>query len=62
VQNLAENGAMLLILALYTLTVRAGAPITGLASGFGVLLAVAMSALGWYRWRAVRSLRRSPAT
>jgi len=62
VQNLAENTAMLLMLALYTLTVRAGASITGLAGGFGVLLALAMSALGWYRWRSQQLLRRSPAT
>ena len=46
VQNFAENTAMLLMLALYSLIVRAGAPITGLAGGFGVLLALAMSALG----------------
>jgi LPLT family lysophospholipid transporter-like MFS transporter len=62
VQNLAENTAMLLVLALYTLAVRAGAPITGLAAGFGVLLALAMSALGWYRWRSQQLLKRAPAT
>ncbi len=62
VQNLGENTSMLLMLALYTLTVRAGAPITALASGFGVLLALAMGVLGWYRWRSQQLLRRSPAT
>jgi LPLT family lysophospholipid transporter-like MFS transporter len=62
VQNFAEYSSMLLMLGLYTLTVRAGVPVTGLASGFGVLLALAMSALGWYRWRSQQLLSRSPAT
>jgi hypothetical protein len=44
------------------LTVRAGAPITGLAGGFGLLLALAMSVLGWYRWRSQQLLRKLPAT
>jgi len=61
VQNFVEYTAMLVMLALYSLTVRAGVPVTGLASGFGVLLALAMSALGWYRWRSQQLLRKSPA-
>jgi LPLT family lysophospholipid transporter-like MFS transporter len=51
VQNLAENSAMLLMIALYTLAVRAGMPITTLVAVFGGLLSVAMSALWVYRWR-----------
>jgi LPLT family lysophospholipid transporter-like MFS transporter len=62
VQNLAEYTSMLLMLALYTLAVRAGAPVTALATGFGTALALAMSALCWYRWRSRQLLRRSPAT
>lgn len=61
VQNFAEYTSMLLMLGLYTLTIRAGASITGLAAGFGALLALAMAALGWYRWRSQQLLRRSPA-
>jgi len=61
VQNFVEYTAMLLMLGLYSLIVRAGVPITGLAGGFGALLALAMSALGWYRWRSQQLLRKSPA-
>ncbi len=61
VQNLAENSAMLLMLGLYTLTVRAGVPIPMLAAGFGVLLALAMGALLVYRWRTVVNGRKSQA-
>lgn len=60
VQNLAENGAMLLMLGLYTLTVRAGVPIPVLAAAFGVILMLAMGALLVYRWRS--RLSSSPAT
>lgn len=62
VQNLCENASMLLMLGLYTLTVRAGAPIVTLAAGFGAMLALAMGALCVYRWRSRQALRRSPAT
>ena len=60
VQNLIEYTTMLLMIALYTLAVRAGAPIVGLAAGFGTVLALAMGALWVYRWRY--RLRTSPAT
>jgi hypothetical protein len=30
--------------------------------GAGVLLALAMSVLGWYRWRSQQLLRKLPAT
>jgi MFS transporter, LPLT family, lysophospholipid transporter len=51
VQNLAENSAMLLMIGLYTLAVRAGAPIVSIAGLFGVALAVAIGALWAYRAR-----------
>ena len=51
VQNLAENSAMLLMIGLYTLAVRAGAPIVSIAGLFGVALAVAIGALWAYRVR-----------
>jgi LPLT family lysophospholipid transporter-like MFS transporter len=50
VQNLAENSAMLLMIGFYTLTVRAGAPVTGIAAGFGGALSLAIGAL-WLRRR-----------
>jgi LPLT family lysophospholipid transporter-like MFS transporter len=61
VQNFVEYTSMLLMLGLYALTVRAGASITGLAGGFGILLVLSMSALSWYRWRSQQLLSRSPA-
>ncbi len=45
VQNLGENAAMLLMLGLYSLAVKAGAPIVGIGIGFGVVFALAISAL-----------------
>ena len=51
VQNLAENSAMLVMIGLYTLAVRAGAPIVNIAGLFGVALAVAIGALWLYRVR-----------
>jgi MFS transporter, LPLT family, lysophospholipid transporter len=50
VQNLAENSAMLLMIGFYTLTVRAGAPVTGIAASFGAALSLAIGAL-WLRRR-----------
>src|ERR1700736_2379452 len=52
VQNLAENGAMLVMIGLYTLAVRAGTPIVGIAGVFGAGLAVA---IGWLWLHRVRS-------
>jgi LPLT family lysophospholipid transporter-like MFS transporter len=52
VQNLAENGAMLLMIGLYTLAVRSGAPITAIAAIFGTGLSVAISALWLQRRRS----------
>ena len=60
VQNLAENTAMLLMLGLYTVVVRAGAPIPGLAAGFGGALALSIGALWLHRARSRPT--PSPAT
>ena len=49
VQNLGENGAMLIMLGLYTLAIRAGAPAVATGVGFGVLFAAAIAALWWKR-------------
>jgi LPLT family lysophospholipid transporter-like MFS transporter len=50
VQNLAENSAILLMIGFYSLAVRAGAPITGIAVGFGAALSLAIGML-WLRRR-----------
>jgi MFS transporter, LPLT family, lysophospholipid transporter len=51
VQNLAENGAMLVMIGLYTAAVRAGAPISGIAGIFGASLSIAIAALWVHRVR-----------
>lgn len=45
VQNLGENAAMLLMLGLFSLAIKTGAPIIGIGCGFGVVFALAISAL-----------------
>jgi LPLT family lysophospholipid transporter-like MFS transporter len=52
IQNLAENSMMLLMIGLYTLTSRAGAPVRLTAVGFGVCLATAIAGLWIYRVRS----------
>lgn len=52
VQNLAENSAMLVMIGLYTLAVRAGAPVVGIAGLFGIALAVAIGGLWMHRVRS----------
>jgi LPLT family lysophospholipid transporter-like MFS transporter len=52
VQNLAENGAMLLMIGLYTLAARAGVPIVHIAAVFGVGLSMAIGLLWLYRARS----------
>jgi LPLT family lysophospholipid transporter-like MFS transporter len=52
VQNLAENGAMLLMIGLYTLAVHAGAPVVEVAVIFGVALSAAIVLLWVYRARS----------
>jgi MFS transporter, LPLT family, lysophospholipid transporter len=54
VQNLAENTAMLLMIALYTLAMRAGAPVIRIAAVFGLCLSIAIAALWVYRARGRR--------
>ncbi|MGR5955397.1 lysophospholipid transporter LplT [Enterobacter ludwigii] len=52
VQNLGENLAMLLMLGLYSLAVKAGAPVVGIGVGFGGLFALAIAGLWvWQRRR-----------
>lgn len=51
VQNLGENAAMLLMLALYSLVVKLGVPVVGVGVGFGVVFALAISALWWSQRR-----------
>jgi LPLT family lysophospholipid transporter-like MFS transporter len=50
VQNLAENTAMLVLIGLYTLVDRAGAPAGATAAGFGAALSLAIGLL-WLLWR-----------
>lgn len=59
VQNLGENTAMLLMLALYSLVVKVGVPVIGIGVGFGVLFALAIVIL----WGGLlRSRRRTTRT
>jgi LPLT family lysophospholipid transporter-like MFS transporter len=51
VQNLVENTAMLLMIGLYTIAVRAGVPVVTTAGVFGAALAAAIGALWLYRVR-----------
>ena len=50
VQNLVENTAMLVLLGLYTLVERAGAPVGTTAAAFGAALSLAIGVL-WIQWR-----------
>ena len=52
VQNLGENSAMLLMLGLYTLAIKAGAPAVATGVGFGVLFALAITVL--WLWRPAK--------
>ncbi|HEY3590244.1 MAG TPA: lysophospholipid transporter LplT [Buttiauxella sp.] len=45
VQNLGENTAMLLMLGLFSLAVKTGAPIVGIGIGFGAVFALAIGGL-----------------
>ncbi len=51
VQNLAENASMLVMIGLYTLAVRAGASITGIAMVFGLGLSASIGILWVHRVR-----------
>jgi LPLT family lysophospholipid transporter-like MFS transporter len=52
VQNLGENTAMLLMLGLYSLVVKMGIPVIGVGVGFGVVFALAITALWWSQRQA----------
>lgn len=52
VQNLGENIAMLIMLGLYTLAIKAGAPAVATGVGFGVLFALAIALL--WLWRPAK--------
>ncbi|MFZ4835504.1 lysophospholipid transporter LplT [Rouxiella sp. Mn2063] len=54
VQNLAENTAMLLMLGLYSLVVKLGVPVIGIGAGFGVIFALAIVGLWWWKVRQPR--------
>jgi MFS transporter, LPLT family, lysophospholipid transporter len=60
VQNLAENSTMLLMIGIYTLAVRAHAPITGIAAGFGAMLALSIGALWLHRARRLKVTTATP--
>ncbi|EOV8959091.1 lysophospholipid transporter LplT [Cronobacter turicensis] len=49
VQNLGENTAMLLMLGLYSLTVKLSLPVVGIGVGFGAIFALAIA--GLWLWR-----------
>lgn len=51
VQNFAENAAMLLLVSVYGVAMKAGAPVMGIATGFGVLLLVLIGLLALFRLR-----------
>ena len=55
VQNLCENGVMLLMIGLYISIVRAGAPIPVVAAGFGAAVSIAIGCLWLYRRNSARA-------
>ncbi|MDN0087702.1 lysophospholipid transporter LplT [Yersinia nurmii] len=54
VQNLGENTAMLLMLALYSLVIKLGAQVVAVGIGFGVIFALAIASLWVWQWRQKR--------
>src|SRR4051812_26205054 len=54
VQNLAENAAMLIMIGVYMLALRAGAPITAIAAGFGGALSLPIGGLWIHRSRKLK--------
>lgn len=61
VQNLAENTLMLLMIGLYTLALWLRLSVVVIATGFGVALAVAITALWVQRVRAHGAMAGTPA-
>lgn len=50
VQNLGENTAMLLMLGLYSVVIKLGAPVVAVGVGFGVIFALAITVLWIWQW------------
>lgn len=55
VQNLYENSAMLLMLGLYSLAIKLGAPVVGVGIAFGVLFVLAITVL--WLWKVLQARR-----
>lgn len=51
VQNLGENSAMLLMLGIYSLAIKLGAPAVATGVGFGALFALAIALLWGWQWK-----------
>ncbi|GAA0471658.1 MULTISPECIES: lysophospholipid transporter LplT [Tatumella] len=58
VQNFGENIAMLLLLALYTLTIRLGASVIVTGMAFGGLFSLAIAGLWLWQWRGKSAVRQ----
>ena len=58
VQNFGENIAMLLLLALYTLTIRLGASVIVTGMAFGGLFSLAIAGLWLWQWRGQSAVRQ----
>ncbi|UWS30027.1 lysophospholipid transporter LplT [Erwinia pyrifoliae] len=56
VQNLGENTAMLLMLGLYSLAIKLGAPAVATGVGFGALFALSIALLWGWQWRQNRKI------
>ncbi|ATZ12506.1 lysophospholipid transporter LplT [Erwinia amylovora] len=56
VQNLGENSAMLLMLGLYSLAIKLGAPPVATGVGFGALFALAIALLWGWQWKQNRKM------
>ncbi|EKN4695726.1 lysophospholipid transporter LplT [Yersinia ruckeri] len=56
VQNLGENTAMLLMLGLYSVVIKLGAPVVAVGVGFGVIFALAITVLWIWQWEQERKI------
>ena len=59
VQNLGENSAMLLMLGIYSLAIKLGAPPVATGVGFGVLFALAITLLWGWQWKKKRAAKKA---
>ncbi|MGQ0658338.1 MAG: lysophospholipid transporter LplT [Chromatiales bacterium] len=62
VLNFFDNFAMLVMIGLYTLIARAGAPVVPTAVGFGILILLGMAAITVWRLRSQSSRGKDAAT